>query len=111
MDCSVLTKCSLFRNIPEEELRKLLQGLECNVRTFEKGETVFRFMDRAESIGIVLDGSIAGIKPFPDGSVMSVTLRRQGDLLGQAAAFSSMRRYPCDLIAHERSSVLILRNC
>ena len=55
MDCSVLTKCSLFRNIPEEELRKLLQGLECNVRTFEKGETVFRFMDRAESIGIVLE--------------------------------------------------------
>ena len=69
MDCSVLTKCSLFRNIPEEELRKLLQGLECNVRTFEKGETVFRFMDRAESIGIVLDGSIAGIKPFPDGTI------------------------------------------
>lgn len=109
MDCSVLTKCSLFRNIPEEELRKLLQGLECNVRTFEKGETVFRFMGRAESVGIVLEGSIAGIKPFPDGSEMSVTLRRQGDLLGQAAAFSAMRRYPCDLVANERSKVLILK--
>ena len=66
-------------------------------------------MNRAESVGIVLEGSIAGIKPFPDGSEMSVTLRKQGDLLGQAAAFSAMRRYPCDLIAHERSSVLILR--
>ena len=109
MDCSVLAKCALFRNISEEDLSKLLQGFECNVRTFEKGETVFRFMNRAESVGIVLEGSIAGIKPFPDGSEMSVTLRKQGDLLGQAAAFSAMRRYPCDLIAHERSSVLILR--
>ena len=109
MDSSVLAKCALFRNISEEDLSKLLQGFECNVRTFEKGETVFRFMNRAESVGIVLEGSIAGIKPFPDGSEMSVTLRKQGDLLGQAAAFSAMRRYPCDLIAHERSSVLILR--
>ena len=109
MDCSVLAKCALFRNISEEDLSKLLQGFECNVRTFEKGETVFRFMNRAESVGIVLEGSIAGIKPFPDGSEMSVTLRKQGDLLGQAAVFSAMRRYPCDLIAHERSSVLILR--
>ena len=109
MDCSVLAKCALFRNISEEDLSKLLQGFECNVRTFEKGETVFRFMNRAESVGIVLEGSIAGIKPFPDGSEMSVTLTKQGDLLGQAAAFSAMRRYPCDLIAHERSSVLILR--
>lgn len=40
---------------------------------------------------------------------MSVTLRRQGDLLGQAAAFSAMRRYPCDLVANERSKVLILK--
>ena len=109
MDCQVLKKCALFRNVPEDDLMKILQGFECNVRVFEKGETVFRFMDHAESVGIVLEGSIAGIKPFPDGSEMSVTLRRQGDLLGQAAAFSSMRRYPCDLIAHERSSVLILR--
>ena len=109
MDCQILTKCALFRNIPEEDLSKLIQGFECNVRTFEKGETVFRFMGRAESVGIVLEGSIAGIKPFPDGSEMSVTLRRQGDLLGQAAAFSAMRRYPCDLVANERSKVLILK--
>jgi len=109
MNCSCLGKCALFRNIPEEELMKLLQGFECNSRTFEKGETVFRFMDHAESVGIVLDGSIAGIKPFPDGSEMSVTTRKPGDLLGQAAAFSAMRRYPCDLIARERSEVLILK--
>ena len=109
MDCQVLKKCALFRNVPEDDLMKILQGFECNVRVFEKGETVFRFMDHAESVGIVLEGSIAGIKPFPDGSEMSVTLRRPGDLLGQAAAFSAMRRYPCDLIARERSSVLILQ--
>ena len=89
MDCQVLKKCALFRNVPEDDLMKILQGFECNVRVFVKGETVFRFMDHAESVGIVLEGSIAGIKPFPDGSEMSVTLRRPGDLLGQAAACGS----------------------
>ena len=109
MDCQVLKKCALFRNVPEDDLMKILQGFECNVRVLGGGGGVGRVGGGGGGVGGVGGGGSGGIKTFPDGSEMSVTLRRQGDLLGQAAAFSAMRRYPCDLVANERSKVLILK--
>lgn len=99
MDYSVLEKSPLFRGLSAEELRQVLQEAPHHIQCYEKGEIVFRQMDEARRIGLMLEGQVEAEKTFPNGSMVNVSIRRPGDLIGPAAAFSKDGRYPCDVAA------------
>lgn len=103
-----LENCILFQNIPVHEIKTLLSTVPYRVQEFHKGETVFRLMEPALRIGIVLSGKVEVQKTFERGSQINVSVRGPGELVGPAAAFSSQRRYPCDIVALEPTSILIL---
>ncbi|MBO4220599.1 MAG: Crp/Fnr family transcriptional regulator [Clostridia bacterium] len=109
MDYSVLEKSTLFRGIPAKVLRETLEGVRHNIQCYDKDETVFLMMDDADRIGIVLEGRVQAQKAFPNGSQINVSVRGPGELIGGAAAFSSDRKYPCDVVAMEPVTVMILR--
>lgn len=77
------------------------------VQTYARGEVVFHQMGEAERIGLVVAGKVQGQKTFPNGSRVNVNDRLQGDVFGAPAAFSDARRYPCDIVAIEESTVLL----
>ena len=104
-----LQKCSLFFNVPEAELRTLLDAVPHPIRRFAKGEILFRQMEKADRIGIILEGRVQAQKPFPNGSQINVSVGTPGDLVGAAAAFSESQRYPCDVAALEPAAVMVLR--
>ena len=109
MDDSVLEKSALFKNIPAKELRPLLADAPHHIQCYEKGETVFHLMDAASRIGIILEGTVQAQKSFPNGSQVNVSVRWPGDLIGPAAVFSAGAKYPCDIVALEPSTILMLR--
>ena len=52
MDRSVLEKSVLFSGVPAEELPGILETVPHHVRRFDRGETVFRLMEDAESLRV-----------------------------------------------------------
>ena len=66
-------------------------------------------MDSADRIGVVLEGRVQAQKAFPNGSQINVSIRRAGELIGPAAVFSASHRYPCDAVALEPVTIMMLR--
>lgn len=68
MDESFLKSCSLFKGVPLDQLRCSLAGVPQHIQCYEKEETVFHFMEKASRIGIIMEGRVRSLKPFPNGS-------------------------------------------
>ncbi len=109
MDYSVLEKSTLFSGVPVNALREDLEETPHHIQCCEKGETVFRLMEPAARIGILLEGRVEAQKTFPNGSQVNVSVRLPGDLIGPAAVFSKSGKYPCDIVALEPSVILMFR--
>ena len=109
MEYPGLEDCALFAGVPAGELREELEAVPHGVRHWERGEAVFRLMEPADWVGIVLRGRVQAQKPFPNGSQINVSVRGPGEMIGSAAAFSRDRRYPCDAVALESSEILMFR--
>ena len=109
MDYAALEKSVLFSGIPAKELREALEAVPHHIRSYDRAEIVFHQMEDADRIGILLEGSVQAQKPFPNGSQVNVSVRRPGEIIGAAAAFSKGQKYPCDIAALEPSTVLMFR--
>lgn len=109
MDDSVLETSSLFKGIPAKELRDDLEATPHHIQCYDKEETIFFLMEEASRIGLVLEGHAQAQKSFPNGSQVNVSLRGPGELIGPAAVFSSARKYPCDVVAAEPTTVMMFR--
>ena len=109
MDYSVLERSTLFRGVPAQELRNVLESTPHHIQCYDKEETIFHMMDSADRIGIVLEGRVQAQKVFPNGSQVNVSIRGVGEIIGPAAVFSASRRYPCDVVALEPVTAMMLR--
>ena len=109
MDYSVLESSALFQRIPAKDLRDDLEKIPHHIQCYDKGETVFRLMESAERIGIVLEGQVQAQKTFSNGSQVNVSVRGPGELIGPAAVFSTSKKYPCDVIAIDPATVMMFR--
>ena len=67
MDYHMLEKSTLFSGVPAVELRDYLEGIPHHIQCYDKGETIFRLMEPATRIGIVLEGRVEAQKAFPNG--------------------------------------------
>lgn len=109
MDYSVLEKSTLFKGIPAKDLREVLEQTMHHIQCYDKDETVFHLMDPAERIGIILEGRVQAQKTFPNGSQVNVSFREPGEMIGPAAVFSTSRKYPCDIVSLEPSTIMMFR--
>ena len=102
-----LKNCALFSGVPADELRHLLEAVPHHVLCYDKGELIFRCMEEASRIGIIMEGSVQSVKPFPNGNQVSIAVRKPGDMIGPAAVFSMEGHYPCDVAAAESSAIMM----
>ena len=99
MDYSVLNKSVLFSGIPANEVRSAMESVPHHIECYDKDEIIFHLMEKADRIGIILDGRLEAQKPFQNGSQVNVVIKGPGEMTGPAAAFSSRHVYPCDVVA------------
>ena len=109
MDYFALTNSTLFSGMPENDVKDLLKETPHQIMRYGKEEAVFHMMDSADKIGILLKGRVEAQKSFPNGSQVNVSVRGPGELIGHAAAFSSSHRFPCDIIALDSVTVMMLK--
>ena len=101
MDFTVLEKSVLFHGIPAKDLRETLESVPHHIQCYDKDETIFHLMERADRLGVILEGRAEAQKPFPNGSQINVSIRNPGEMIGPAAVFSTSQKYPCDVVAIE----------
>lgn len=109
MDYSVLENSALFSGLSAKAIREVLEAVPHQIRCYDKGEMIFRLMEDASGIGIILEGRIEAQKPFPNGSQINVSVRTAGEMIGPAAVFSRNRKYPCDIMALQPSAIMMFR--
>ena len=108
MDYSVLESCSLFSGVSVSELKEVLEETPYHILSFDKGELIFRLMESALKVGIILEGSVEIQKSFPNGSQVNVSVRLPGEIIGPAAVFSKTRKYPCDIVSLESVTIMMI---
>lgn len=108
MCIAVLKRCRIFHGLTDAEIEAALGRTPHTTQIFEKDEPVFRLMDAANRVGVVLSGRVQAQKIFPSGGQVNVSVRGAGDLIGPAATFSKQRRYPCEIVALERTEILMI---
>lgn len=96
----------LFRGAPEMVLRKVLAATDCEVRDFEKRETVYSGKSFSRSLGVVLDGSLRVTKDNADGHAMIMSTLVSGSLFGAAALFNDEEQYATNITALEASRIV-----
>ena len=109
MDYTVLENSTLFQGVEANVLRGYLEETPHHIQCYDKEETIFHLMDPALRIGIILEGRVEAQKSFPNGSQVNVSVRGPGEMIGPAAVFSKSQRYPCDIVALEPATLMMLR--
>ncbi len=109
MDYSVLEKSDLFTGVSTADLRCILEEIPHHIQCYDKGETIFRLLEEATRIGIILEGRVEAQKSFPNGSQINVSVRKPGEMIGPAAVFSRNHKYPCDMVALVPVTVMMFR--
>lgn len=99
-------RCPIFKNLSEQEIRESLCGISYTTEEFKKGDVIYREEETSQRIGIILRGRLEMRKYLPTGNVLSLFHRGCGEVIGGSIVFSSEPRYPCDVIAKEKSLLL-----
>jgi CRP/FNR family transcriptional regulator, dissimilatory nitrate respiration regulator len=103
-----LNKCILFNHLSVDELCSLLSDITYNAKFFAKNEVIFSPHLPADTLGIVLNGSIDVQKIFASGKSVTVNRRFQYELIADAAIFANIPHYPATISACENSHVFLI---
>ncbi len=106
----ILMKCSLFSDIGEEELSRMLTCLGAEVVSFDKKETVFAEGTPARQIGILLSGEVQVVQVDYYGNRSILMDIHPGQVFGEAFACAAVEALPVSAVASEESEVMLL-NC
>lgn len=109
MRFDVLEQSWLFKGMSASQIEKLVNEIPHTVHSYEKEEAVFRPLETADRVGVILQGSVQSFKLFPNGNQVNVTIRTVGDIIGPAAALSVQGKYPFGVVSLEETKVLMFR--
>ncbi len=105
----MLEKSSLFRGIPAHEISNDLEKIFYRIVRCDKGRLIFRPMESATRIAVILEGRVEVQKLLTNGTKVNVSSFGAGEIIGAAAVFSRNRKYPCGIAALEPVTLMILQ--
>lgn len=104
----VLSQCSLFSGISQEELRSMLRCLNGTILQASKGSPVFLEGEAATFVGVVLVGKIQILRTDFYGNRSVLTVVSPGGLFAEAFACAEVETLPVSAMALENAVVLLL---
>lgn len=103
-----LQQSALFHKKAPEAIGELLANIHYRIREFKENEIIFSSNQPADTLGIILSGSVDVKKDFLSGKIITVTTRGQFDLLADAAMFAETQYYPGTIFARKPSKIFLL---
>lgn len=104
----LLQKCILFHHLSVDRLAGLLSDIPYKVKEYKRNEVVFSPHQPADTLGIVLKGSIDVQKIFASGKSITVNRRFPYDLIADASLFANIECYPSTIAACENSHIFLI---
>lgn len=104
----ILKKCSLFEQIEEKDLLRMLTCLGAKVIPFDKKYTIFPEGSAAKYIGIVLSGSVHVVQIDYFGNRSILSDMGAGEVFAEAFACAEIREMPVSVIANEPCEVMLI---
>ena len=98
----------LFNGLSDEEICLILNCINASITEYEKDCMIFREDDKAEKIGIVLSGSVQIERYDIDGTRDIIAVINTPNLFGEVYAFADIDCLPVNVIAAEKSSVMLI---
>lgn len=104
----ILAKCSLFKNIKEDEYPTLLSCINSNTKNFRLGEYIFLTGDKVNHLGIILSGSVEIIKENPAGTRHIMDFLGPANIFAEGIVCTVERIAPVTVRAKENSIILFV---
>ena len=104
----ILKKCSLFSEIREEDLERMLGCLGARVVFFDKKYTILAEGTPARDIGIVLSGSVQILQVDYFGNRSILGEQGASEVFGEAFACAEVPSIPVTVIANEPCEVMLI---
>jgi CRP-like cAMP-binding protein len=104
----ILQQSALFNKKAPDEIAGLLAKISYRIRDYKENEIIFSSNQPADTLGIIIKGTVDVKKDFLSGKVITVTTRSKFDLLADAAMFADTQHYPGTIFACEPCKILLL---
>lgn len=98
----------LFKGKTKEEIISTLSSTEYFIQNYNVNEMIFSVDQNTNHIGIILDGCIEAQKHLASGQIVTILSKNQGDLFGEGSVFSKAQKYPCNIVAKNKSTILLI---
>lgn len=105
----MMARCPLFMNIAPDDLSGMLACLQAKPRQYTRGQVILAEGDRAEYLGIVLEGTVQVSREDYSGNRSLMARLGPGDLFAEAFACAGVERMPVSVAAVENARVLLIR--
>ena len=105
---TALRRCPLFASLTEEGLTEALEKLNGIDQDYEKNQFIFRMGEAANTLGVVLKGSVHVIKEDYWGNRYILTKLEEGELFGETFLWAQTQALPVSVRAAEDCRVLLI---
>ncbi len=102
----LICSCSLFRDIPKNEISDAVKYLNAHIETFKKNETILSQGDNVEKAGILLFGRAEIRKNDYNGNSTLISELLSGQMFGEALCSTSAQKLPLSICCLEDCAVL-----
>lgn len=101
-----VSKLDLFQHFSEEELRGLFNGLNHEVRNYEKNQVIYLQNEACQTLDIILEGRVSVQRIEEDGQILRIETFSGGSILGANLIFSTRNVYPMTVVSETNALVL-----
>lgn len=108
MNYKLLAQCPVFKGIPEEESKILLNSVHYQVKSYQKGEMVAMQGEPVSSLFIILLGSVKGEMIDYSGKTIKIEDIEAPRPLAAAFLFGKENRFPVTVTANNDVKILAI---
>lgn len=105
---TILQNSNLFKNKSFDEINTLLSNIIYKIESFNKNEIIFSPNQIADTMGIILSGSLDIQKLFPSGKVVIVARKEKYDLIAEPSIFAKIKYYPTTVSVSKPCKILLI---
>lgn len=105
---AILMKCSLFKDIDEPMLSKVLTYTSYHCKDYSRNAVIAMEGDNCNALGIVLSGRIELQKAYASGKIVTLEQMTSGNMFGEAIVFTDNHQYPALIKALEKTEILYI---
>ncbi|KZL91531.1 Crp/Fnr family transcriptional regulator [Clostridium magnum] len=102
----MISNISLFKSFAKEELIKVFDTCKHNIKKYEKDHVIHLENYICDNIDIILEGKVSVQKIDENGSVLTINVFSDRDILGENLIFSSRSYYPMTITSMSDVTIL-----